>query len=490
MIAADLAHETDFGGWRDAARALAMAGIAPEAVTWRLPGHGGDLFDVRSLTDLPPPGDAPRLSVPKDFIATAERVICHRDPARFARLYRLLWRQQRERHLLANAADDDVAWAQACDKAIRRDRHKMHAFVRFRKVGERTDLSHTTREQFAAWFEPEHRITELAAPFFQRRFANMDWAIVTPEKTAIWDGETLSFAPGGTRADVPDEDAVEDQWRTYFASIFNPARLKTKAMTAEMPKKYWRNLPEASLIPELINSAQMRTRAMEETAVSSPGKLARIVAKRPEETADIRAAAKSLDAAAKAVQHCTRCPLYHNASQAVFGEGPRDAPLMIVGEQPGDQEDIAGKPFVGPAGQLLDKALGEAGIDRDAAYVTNAVKHFKFEQRGRRRQHAKPSASEIDHCNVWIEIERKLIKPRVIVMLGATAARGIMGKTMKIGENRGRSIALEDEASGLITVHPSYLLRLRGGEAEKQAEYQRFVTDLSMARDWLGRLAA
>jgi len=177
---------------------------------------------------------------------------------------------------------------------------------------------------------------------------------------------------------------------------------------------------------------------------------------------------------------CTRCRLYKCATQTVFGEGPVDAPLMFVGEQPGDQEDLAGRPFVGPAGQLFDRALAEAGVDRARTYVTNAVKHFKFEQRGKRRIHAKPEGPEIEACRWWIEQERLLIRPPVTVALGVTAARSLFGKMVTISGARGRPHRLEDGGECWVTVHPSYLLRLPD-ETAKEREYARFVEDLSTA---------
>lgn len=193
------------------------------------------------------------------------------------------------------------------------------------------------------------------------------------------------------------------------------------------------------------------------------------------------AAFASLDAAATAIADCTRCPLYKSATQPVFGEGPRQTNLMLVGEQPGDQEDVAGRPFVGPAGQLLDRALGEAGIERATVYVTNAVKHFKYEQRGKRRIHAKPNINEIDHCRWWLDVERALIKPRVTLALGASAARGLTGKTLTISKVREETRTLDDGGLLRVTVHPSYLLRLPD-PAAKEREYARFVEDLTAAQ--------
>ncbi|MGF1549085.1 MAG: UdgX family uracil-DNA binding protein [Sphingomonadaceae bacterium] len=195
---------------------------------------------------------------------------------------------------------------------------------------------------------------------------------------------------------------------------------------------------------------------------------------RPVKGDNIEAAWAALKEEAKG---CTRCHLYKHATQTVFGEGPLEAKIMFVGEQPGDQEDIAGRPFVGPAGQLFDRALGDAGVDRSAAYVTNAVKHFKFVPRGQRRIHQKPNAAEIEACRWWVEQERMLLRPSVTVALGATAARSLFGKAMAIGRNRGQPHSLPDEeGEAWITVHPSYLLRVP--DERKEAEYSGFVEDL------------
>ncbi|CAN5224878.1 hypothetical protein BH10PSE15_BH10PSE15_16380 [soil metagenome] len=177
---------------------------------------------------------------------------------------------------------------------------------------------------------------------------------------------------------------------------------------------------------------------------------------------------------------CTRCPLHEHATQTVFGEGPVDAAMMFVGEQPGDQEDLAGRPFVGPAGQLFDRALAEAKIDRATVYVTNAVKHFKFEQRGKRRIHAKPDAGEITACRWWIEQEHALVRPKVTVALGASAARSLLGKAVTISRERGRALDLPGGGTAWITVHPSFLLRLPDPAARNE-EYARFVADLKAA---------
>jgi DNA polymerase len=178
---------------------------------------------------------------------------------------------------------------------------------------------------------------------------------------------------------------------------------------------------------------------------------------------------------------CTRCPLYKHATQVVAGEGPARARIMLVGEQPGDKEDLAGKPFVGPAGRVLDKAIAEAGIDRAQVFVTNAVKHFKFTPRGKRRLHKKPNAHEIERCNWWIDLERAIVKPKVVVALGASAVRSLLGRPMTIGKIRGRVLEMPDGARMVATIHPSYLLRIQD-DRDKQAQYRAFIRDLKAAK--------
>jgi len=191
------------------------------------------------------------------------------------------------------------------------------------------------------------------------------------------------------------------------------------------------------------------------------------------------AARLSLASLIRDAKDCRRCPLYRNATQTVFGEGPAHAPVMLVGEQPGDQEDLQGRPFVGPAGRILDRALVDAGVDRSRVYVTNAVKHFKFEPRGKKRLHKKPNAGEIEACRWWLDQELEVIKPALTVALGATAARALAGRAIAIGTSRGRLIDLRDGLPGLVTIHPSFLLRMPDPDVKAQ-EYRRFVQDLRL----------
>jgi DNA polymerase len=368
------------------------------------------------------------------------------------------------------ASDTDVAAARSMAKAVLHEIHKIHAFVRFREI-----LS--DGPAYIAWFEPEHHTLEAAAPFFVRRFSTMRWSILTPRVSAHWDLERLELAPGADRAAAPSGDALETLWRTYYASIFNPARLKTQSMRSHMPRKYWKNLPESELIDTLVAQAPRATGSMIGQAPTTPRLRARVTS-----APHAPAGGPAPDALREAARHCTRCPLHAAATQTVFGAGPVTAHIMFVGEQPGDQEDLAGRPFIGPAGQLFDRALADVGIDRSAVYVTNAVKHFKFEPRGKRRLHKTPAQLEIEACRHWLESEIVLVAPRLIVALGATAAHSVLGQPTPVQRTRGRLINVSDDTAVLVTVHPSYLLRVP--EAQRAAEYSRFTTDLRRVREY------
>ncbi len=471
-----LERPNDFAEWRDHARRLLAARIRPDDVIWQVGDTGGELF---ALDDLPAVEAGTVGSVSRSFIDLAGQVIQHSDPERFALLYAQLWRQQNRDAfggsdmLKANSLLTRMA------SAVRRDSHKMKAFVRFR------ELRQDGAERFVAWFEPDHFVLEPTAPFFARRFAGMHWGIVTPYASAWWDTENLSFGPGGRKSDVPAEDAVEEDWKTYYVSIFNPARLKVAMMKSEMPVKYWRNLPEAEAIAPLIRNAKaMEQEMIDRAATQPPARHLRRKVEEPEEIKEIQ----SLADARAAVEGCRRCPLYEHATQAVFGEGPEQADVMFVGEQPGDQEDLQGRPFVGPAGQVLDDAIEKVGIDRKKVYVTNAVKHFKFEPRGKRRIHQRPDGGEVQACKFWLNLEIGFVRPKVIVALGATAAQSLLGKaSVTISKVRGQPLQMPDGTMLFVTNHPSYLLRIPDADT-RQREREKFEADLILIRDTMADL--
>lgn len=454
--------------WRAAARGFLSAGVAPEEILWG--GHAAvpDLFGSSS----PPPEGGP-VPVPRSFVALAETAVWHSDPERFARLYAFLWRLKDTPRLMADRGDAGLAKLRQMEKNVRRCQHKMKAFVRFREIG----IPGAARRSFAAWFEPTHHTVEPTADFFVRRFGDMDWRILTPDVSAVFEQGKLRFEEGRARPDLP-EDASEALWVTYFQNIFNPARLKVKAMQSEMPRKYWKNMPEAALIPRMIAEAPARARAMAEAAPTlPPARLAQVQAQLSACTSAWDGPAVTLP---QAIRACTRCPLHCSATQAVPGEGPRGASLMVVGEQPGEMEDLSGRPFVGPAGQLFDKAAAEAGLDRGAAYVTNAVKHFKFTIRGKRRIHQRPETPEIEHCRWWLDAEIAAVRPDLILAMGATAAQSLTGDGSAILSRRGK---IETGLAGvpvLVTLHPAYLLRLPDPAARDRA-LAEFTQDLALA---------
>ncbi|MBL3701116.1 UdgX family uracil-DNA binding protein [Sulfitobacter sp. BDSS02] len=465
-----------FEAWRDQARALLAAGVPPKDLLWQRGEGDADLF-AEPLSPLTG-GD---ITVPRGFVDLARQVVWHSDPERFARLYALLWALKSDRRLLEDRGDARVARLNRLAKEVGRDRHKMTAFVRFREIGD----PGANRRRFAAWFEPTHYILEPTAPFFVKRFGDMDWSIFTPDLSAHFLGGDLSLAPPAPRPDLPD-DAAEDLWRTYFRNIFNPARVKLKAMQAEMPKKYWRNMPETALIPEMVASAHARARAMAEAAPSLAPKRAEAITERLRSDQAIARPDDTGQSLKAQLAACRRCPLWENATQAVPGEGPADAALMIVGEQPGDHEDLTGRPFVGPAGQLFDQIARRAGLDRSRAYVTNAVKHFKFQPRGKRRIHQATNRGEVSHCRWWLDMERETVRPKLILAMGATALESLTGNRRDLLKRRGGIETLADGTPIFVTVHPSYLLRLP--DAERAEAEARFENDLREAVAHLGSL--
>ena len=465
MFVATLQADTDVSGWRQQARRLLQADVPPEAVHWQVghPGVAASLFDATPLAP-PAPTEAPPMRVPPAFIALAEDALLHEHPQRFALAYRLLWRLVHEPGVRGDPLDADWVQLQALAKAVRRDEHKMHAFVRFH------ERPTSDGPQFVAWFEPQHHIVPRVAGFFQRRFASMRWAIFTPRASIAWDGQRLHEGAGARRDDVPLHDDKQALWLTYYAHIFNPARLKLGHMAAEMPRKYWHNLPEARLIAPLTAQAAARMDRMVAQPPTTPRK------RRP---ALPVVALPAQDARAQA-SGCKLCPHAAQATQLVWGEGPPQAALMLVGEQPGDQEDLQGRPFIGPAGALLDRALQEAGLDRRTTYLTNAVKHFRFELRGRRRLHKTPGQREVTACQQWLAHEIAQVAPQRIVALGATAAQALLGDRQPLHTLRGRWHARPDGRPVLVTWHPAALLRM---PPEQQADAcLQWVQDLAQAQ--------
>ena len=421
-----LARETDWDGWRVATRAHVLSGTPPEAITWAIGGPG----------ELLPTGTG-SFGVPRQLVALAAQAVQARDPARFDLLYRLVWRAQAGEPVLDLHGDPELTLARRLALAVRAEAHRMRTHLRFLPLD---------GPAYLGWYAPAHFVLEANAQLLVRRFAALRFTILTPDASADWDGTTLRFGAGLDAAAVPDDAALAAQWRAYGPDILEPARIGTAIPATEMLDEDPRPPDQPPLGPVVL------------PVPTDP---------------PLR------DAAADAVS-CRRCPLGDPATQTVFGEGPADAALLFIGEQPGDQEDVIGRPFVGPAGQMLDRALEEAGIDRRRIYITNAVKHFKFTPRGTRRIHQTPEAPEIQACRFWLDVERVRLRPKLTVLMGGTAARAVLGRPVTIGRERGRPFALPDGARGFITVHPSFLLRVPDEETRVR-EYERFVTDLREA---------
>jgi DNA polymerase len=505
----------DFASWWIAASQCLQQNMSPSGVWW-VEDRNAPRENNASVLKVYP-------AAMREFAQEAKAASCHRNEDRWALLYSIRWRlANNEPQLMELSGDTQVAKLHQYTKAVARDVHKMKAFVRFRKVD---GITPDDIPRYVSWFEPEHYIVEYAAPFFTRRFSNMHWSILTPVGCAHWEGAVPISGPilgqgtgqgsgqGSGRGVEQDQqqlwfsdpldknlapaayqidktDQFEGAWRVYYKSIFNPARLKIGAMQSEMPKKYWKNLPEAKEIATLVAAAESRTHGMIDQRKSEDSLHCGARPAHPDAIVHHQikhAAASSLQSLRLEASLCTSCPQSVAATQTVFGEGPEDAKLMIIGEQPGDEEDLHGKPFVGPAGQVLNAALKRAGIDRELCYLTNAVKHFGFVPRGKKRLHKRPDAAVVGACGRWLQHELNCVNPDIVVYLGATAASTQFGRQVRVSRDRGKLIT-RDNRQHLITAHPSSILRADQGVAQQNA-YRQFVSDLMLCADLLQQSA-
>jgi len=422
-----LHSETDWDGWRAATRALVLAGASPDEVQWRVAPKGAH--------ELPEADGS--FGISRALVALAGLAIQARDPRRFEVLYRVVWRAHNGARVLDEREDPDARMAQGMALAVRAEQHRMRTQLRYLSVHERGGTRHV------GWYRPAHYVLEADAQLLARRFSGLAVSVLTPEGSAHWDQDGLRFGPGVDPASVPDDDGLAAYWRAYGGEVLGAAQ-------------HGSSIPEAELLGDVPWPPD---RPALGPVVMPAGTDA------------------GIEAAWHEAADCRRCHLWEPATQTVFGEGPAGARVMFIGEQPGDQEDVIGRPFVGPAGQMLDRAMEEAGLDRRGVYVTNAVKHFKFTPRGKRRLHQTPEAPEIQACRFWLDVERVRLAPSLVVLLGATAARAVLGRAVTIGRERGRPIRLSDTETAFVTVHPSFLLRVPDEDA-KHREYQAFVRDL------------
>ncbi len=430
-----LDSETDWLGWRSATRGLVLAGVPPEDVRWTVRTHLDD-----GAHELPQ--GAGSFNLPRALISIAALALQAREPERFALLYRLVWRSNGGEKLLEKTDDPELRRAQGLAYAVRAEAHKMRTSIRYLPVEE---------DRYLGWYVPAHHVLEANAQLIAHRFPEVTFSILTPEGSAHWQDGALRF--GGGHAHIADDAALETWWAAHHAQLLRESRIGTSVPEAEALDKSPR-APDRPPIGPVVLPQHADPQLLHAT----------------HEAGD-----------------CRRCPLYELATQTVFGEGPADAPAMFIGEQPGDQEDVIGRPFVGPAGQIMDRAMEEAGIDRRTVYITNAVKHFKFTPRGKRRIHQTPDPPEIQACRFWLDVERVQLRPKLLVLMGGTAARAVMRRQVTITRERGRPIKLEDGQTAFVTVHPSFLLRVPDEDA-KAREYRAFVRDMEAVRKLLATM--
>ena len=503
----------DWSGFSLAVRALRAEGVAPGEVAWRIEGADDaapglfDCVDERRAAHMVAAGSMP---LPRAFVDAARQVFLHSSVERLPLIHRLALRIADDARAWDDPLHEDRLQFERLHREVRREIHKMHAFVRFRQIeavgnelgGFEVDATGTasasargtaTVVRHVAWFEPGHHVLEAAAPFFARRFATMRWAILTPRASVEWDGRALAFGPGARREDAPPPDAGEALWLAYYRSIFNPARVKVAMMKKEMPVRFWKNLPEAAAVSELLAQAPRRQQRM----VDAGGAMRlrrrghaldegppQAAAGEPLASYGTSPAPEPLQALARRASRCRDCPGAESATQTVFGEGGAQARVMIVGEQPGDQEDLRGRPFQGPAGQLVRGAIRELGWPADALYLTNAVKHFHYELRGKRRIHKTPGQQEAVACLHWLESEIAALQPRAIVALGATAARSLLGRAIGITEHEGQWLMRDDGVPVLVCLHPAAILR--ADPQRQEALRERWVESLRQASAFVG----
>ncbi len=521
-VAVRLDSVIDWAGFSQAVRALRAEGVAPERVRWRIDGDDPDMQDLFDIVDERRASvlvGGAAMSLPRAFVDGAREVFLHADPGRLPLIHRLALRIADDPQAWLDPLHEDRLQFERLLREVRREIHKMHAFVRFRRLEDPAradadadteadsdagadaharanapshfDIAHDDDASRAsvrhvAWFEPGHHVLEAAAPFFARRFATMRWAILTPRASVEWNGSALTFGPGARREDAPSADAGEALWLAYYRSIFNPARVKVAMMKKEMPVRFWKNLPEAAAVPELLAQAPRREQRMvDDGGVARARRRAQLdlAQSAPASTAT----PTSLDALARQAARCRDCPGADAATQTVFGEGAADARVMLVGEQPGDHEDLRGRPFQGPAGQLLRGAIAELGWPSAALYLTNAVKHFHHELRGKRRIHKTPAQREADACLHWLEAEIVTLRPRAIVALGATAVRSLLGPGVAVTANEGRWLMRPDGTPVLVCLHPAAILR--ADAARQDALRARWIASLDQASAYVHGVA-
>lgn len=447
---------SSFSSWRDAARLCLDKNVAPAEVQWRqAPVDEAPTPPVRGRSAAEPDR---YFRVPKPFVELARLVSCHRDPVKWELLYRTLWRITRgERSLLDFRIDHDVYRLQQMAEAVRLDAQRFKALLRFQRLEGEGD-------RYVAWFCPEHLTLRLAAPYFAERFRMLQWKIFTPDESVSWNGKQLEWGPGAPSVRAPGLAELAELWH---ADCRKSPAVSPDAAAANSRLSSWAMLGESRGVDDAVRIPR------------EPSSMNALPDRSRRSAADFLPERSGLKALQRAAQRCEGCDLHRQATQTVFGEGPVTAQVMLIGEQPGDEEDIIGRPFVGPAGQLLNELLAEVGLDRNEVYVTNAVKHFKHTTQGKRRLHAKPTRGEVMACRPWLEHEIQTLEPTILVCLGATAAQSLLGTQFRITQQRGEFFASDWAPLTLATWHPSSLLRIPD-PADRDKRRQELTADLRL----------
>ena len=459
-----------FDEWRTAARDLLSHQVPPHAVQWISQKDGGDLFAGAEEPAGAPAvtRGSPTVRISRKLMDMLQTAACCRVPNRWAFLYLVLWRWQQGEHEVISPADQDGAKLASMVKAVKREEHDMHAYIRFRER-----LPESGAPRFVAWFEPSHDVLPQVAQHFAARMGRVTWMIATPDASVMWDGATLHSTGPLMRGPEEIDDAGEALWLTYYRSIFNPARLNAELMHGHIPSRFWKNLPEGAIVPDMVSQAAVGARKVGQTR-SVGARQGTVIPIAAEKAQPQRDTPSTLDA-------CRRCELWKDATQAVPGVGPAQARIMLVGEQPGDQEDLAGLPFVGPAGQLLERAMRKAQVERRSIYLTNAVKHFKWEPRGKRRMHKTPAQREVDACSYWLDSELAQVQPQVIVALGSTALKAVTGNPHAALKDVLGKPFMHQGRWIVVVYHPSYILRVPGEDMKAKA-FEVMVAGLREAK--------
>ncbi len=442
-----------FAGWRSEARRLLQSGVPPHAVTWII-GEVNGTADLFQNTSVPGPTPPASLSIPRQLLNQLEVAARFRTDSRWALLYRILWRVGHGDRSAMLAGDEDGVQLHRRIKAVYREAHHMHAFLRFRDMSESGNSP-----AFVAWYEPAHDILEMAVEHFAQRMGNSTWLIATPDGAASWDGKEVSLSkpcPPALAELARAASEIDDSlWLAYYRSTFNPARLNKECLERNLPIRFWKNLPEGQEIPRLMSDARAGGQLHGQTAA---------------------VARQQGHVIGSATSHspCQNCPKRLKKQPTPSTEA---LAIVLLADQPG------ARPFGGAAGRLLDQALGDAGLDRCQVHLTCAIKHFNplVEVKARaRRQLLMPSTQEIAHCRPCLQIELDRVQPQAILALGRTATQALMGEDSDFGKLYGRLV--EDGAGRRVLVgdHPSELLW--NHPIERQWHYDALVLVLRQAK--------